>query len=144
MMFSVTRRLAIAIALLAFAATLGGSAARATTSTPEATDPCSAPPAGTPATGQSATGMHMGQEFDLMFIDMMIPHHESAIAMARVALARAEHEEIRTLAQEIIAGQQPVFLNFEDPHDMLERWQHAEEIATRNQRSSSDSPTVTR
>jgi hypothetical protein len=51
---------------------------------------------------------------------------------------------IAGMATEIIAGQQPVFLNFEDPHDMLERWQHAEEIATRNQRSNGDSPTVTR
>jgi uncharacterized protein (DUF305 family) len=106
MMFSVTQRLAIAIALVGFAATLGSGAARATTSTPAVTDPCSVPLVGTPATGQPGAGMQMGQEFDLMFIDMMIPHHESAIAMAQVALARAEHEELRMLAQEIIAGQQ--------------------------------------
>jgi uncharacterized protein (DUF305 family) len=118
MMFSVTRRLAIAIALLAVAVTLGSGAARATTSTPEVTDPCSVPLAGTPATGQPGAGMHMGQEFDLMFIDMMIPHHESAIAMAQVALVRAEHEELRTLAQEIIAGQQAEI-------DQLTAWREA-------------------
>ena len=40
----------------------------------------------------------MGQ-FDLMFIDMMIPHHASAVAMAQVALTRAEHPELRALAE---------------------------------------------
>ena len=40
--------------------------------------------------------------FDLMFIDTMIPHHEAAIAMAQAALTRGEHPEIRDLAQEII------------------------------------------
>jgi uncharacterized protein (DUF305 family) len=47
-----------------------------------------------------------GVEFDRMFIEMMIPHHEGAIAMARDALVRAQHEEIRQLAQRIIADQQ--------------------------------------
>jgi uncharacterized protein (DUF305 family) len=47
-----------------------------------------------------------GSEFDLMFIDMMIPHHRGAITMAREALNRAEHGELKTLAQEIIDGQQ--------------------------------------
>jgi uncharacterized protein (DUF305 family) len=46
------------------------------------------------------------QEFDLMFIDMMIPHHQGAIAMAEVALERGEHPELVSLAQEIISAQQ--------------------------------------
>ena len=37
------------------------------------------------------------------------------------------------MATEIIDGQRPVFLNFEDPIDMLEKWQHAEEIATQHE-----------
>jgi uncharacterized protein (DUF305 family) len=48
--------------------------------------------------------MQMG-EFDLMFIDMMIRHHEGAVAMAGVALDRGEHPELITLAEEIIAAQ---------------------------------------
>jgi uncharacterized protein (DUF305 family) len=48
-----------------------------------------------------------GQEpFDQRFIDAMIPHHESAIAMARDALQKAEHQEIKTLAEAIISAQE--------------------------------------
>ena len=50
-------------------------------------------------------GMMMNVEFDLAFIDMMIPHHEGAVAMAKVALARGEHQEIRALAQAIVDAQ---------------------------------------
>jgi uncharacterized protein (DUF305 family) len=44
--------------------------------------------------------------FDLAFIEQMTPHHESAIDMAEVALENSENEEIRTLAEEIIAAQE--------------------------------------
>ena len=43
--------------------------------------------------------------FDQQFIDMMVPHHESAIAMAEIAQQRAERRELRTLADEIVAAQ---------------------------------------
>ena len=43
---------------------------------------------------------------DAAFVDAMVPHHEGAVEMAKVALDNAEHEEIRTLAQDIISGQQ--------------------------------------
>jgi uncharacterized protein (DUF305 family) len=43
--------------------------------------------------------------FDIRFIDAMIPHHEGAIVMARMALQRATRPEIRQLAGEIIAAQ---------------------------------------
>ncbi len=44
--------------------------------------------------------------FDLMFIDMMIPHHQGAITMAREALQRAEHPEIKRIAEQIITAQE--------------------------------------
>ncbi len=47
-----------------------------------------------------------GNSFDLMFIDMMIPHHQGAITMAREALQRAEHQELKQLAQQIIREQE--------------------------------------
>jgi len=47
-----------------------------------------------------------GNSFDLMFIDMMTPHHEGAVVMAREALTKAEHPEIKTLAQQIITAQE--------------------------------------
>jgi uncharacterized protein (DUF305 family) len=36
---------------------------------------------------------------------MMVPHHQSATEMAKLAQERAEHEELRTLAGEMIAAQ---------------------------------------
>jgi len=43
--------------------------------------------------------------FDQRFIDMMVPHHEAAIAMAEIARTRAKHDELRALADEIIDAQ---------------------------------------
>lgn len=43
--------------------------------------------------------------FDQMFIDMMIPHHQGAIRMARAVLKTTKDTEIRTLATNIIAAQ---------------------------------------
>jgi uncharacterized protein (DUF305 family) len=43
---------------------------------------------------------------DLAFIDLTIPHHESAIAMAEATVARATHEEIRAFAERVIRDQQ--------------------------------------
>jgi uncharacterized protein (DUF305 family) len=45
-------------------------------------------------------------DLDRMFLEMMIPHHEDAIAMAEDALASAEHDELRELARTIITVQQ--------------------------------------
>jgi uncharacterized protein (DUF305 family) len=50
--------------------------------------------------------MRTNADFDRMFLQMMIPHHEAAISMAQQALAQAAHSEIKTLAQSIITTQQ--------------------------------------
>ena len=49
--------------------------------------------------------MGANADFDRMFVQMMIPHHEAAIAMAQQALTQADHPEIKTLAQGIITTQ---------------------------------------
>ena len=46
----------------------------------------------------------MGQ-IDPHFIEQMIPHHEDAITMANLALTRAEHSEIKSLANDIVRTQ---------------------------------------
>ena len=53
----------------------------------------------------ACTGIRGEAPIDRDFIDMMVPHHESAIAMAEVAQERAEHPELGQLADEIIAAQ---------------------------------------
>ena len=47
-----------------------------------------------------------GNAYDLMFIDMMTQHHAGAVTMARDALTRAEHPEIKRIAQQIITAQE--------------------------------------
>jgi uncharacterized protein (DUF305 family) len=47
-----------------------------------------------------------GNAFDLMFIDMMTPHHQGAVTMAREALTKSDHPEIKKLAQQIIDAQE--------------------------------------
>ncbi|MBA2335506.1 MAG: DUF305 domain-containing protein [Blastocatellia bacterium] len=46
------------------------------------------------------------KEFDLAFIDMMTPHHAGAVTMAKEALTKAEHPEIKSLANQIIKAQE--------------------------------------
>jgi uncharacterized protein (DUF305 family) len=57
--------------------------------------------------GGMASGMVMenGRYSDERFIDAMVPHHQGAVEMARVALENAEHEEIRELSRNIISTQ---------------------------------------
>lgn len=47
-----------------------------------------------------------GGDPDLAFIDLTIPHHESAIAISEVALQRAVHPELKAVAQRVIDAQQ--------------------------------------
>lgn len=44
--------------------------------------------------------------FDAAFIRMMIPHHEGAIEMAKVEIAKGKDPELKSLAQDIIDAQQ--------------------------------------
>ncbi len=47
-----------------------------------------------------------GKDFDIHFLDMMTPHHQGATTMAKEALTKAEHPEIKTLANQIIKAQE--------------------------------------
>lgn len=59
-----------------------------------------------PATDQRVNGnTQIASTIDRHFIEQMIPHHEGAIAMANLALKKATHPEIKTLATAIISAQ---------------------------------------
>lgn len=47
-----------------------------------------------------------GKDFDVDFLDMMTPHHEGAVKMARDAINKAEHAEIKTMSNQIIKAQE--------------------------------------
>lgn len=47
-----------------------------------------------------------GPEFDRLFMQMMIKHHEGAIETARTELENGQHPEAKQLAQQIIDAQQ--------------------------------------
>lgn len=59
-----------------------------------------------------------GDDFDKAFIEMMIPHHEGAIEMARAAQQSAKHQEIKNMADDIISAQQSEI-------DMMRGWQRS-------------------
>lgn len=44
-------------------------------------------------------------ETDGAFIDAMVPHHESAIEMAQIALRKGERPEVKNLAKDIVSAQ---------------------------------------
>ncbi len=54
-----------------------------------------------PSMGSGATA-----SLDQQFIDMMVPHHQGAVEMAKIAQQRAEHPEIKTMADAIIRAQE--------------------------------------
>ena len=66
-----------------------------------------------PGMMDSMRGMNMkkmeaagGKQLDLRFLDMMTKHHQGAITMSKEALDKAEHAEIKTLANQIIKAQE--------------------------------------
>jgi uncharacterized protein (DUF305 family) len=61
--------------------------------------------AGLVACGGDESGSSGGQA-ERAFLEAMVPHHESAVEMARVAKQRAQHPEVRELARAIVSAQE--------------------------------------
>jgi uncharacterized protein (DUF305 family) len=72
-------------------------------------DPARTEPAGTPHVDHMNMPSSPGAAdapYDLQFLDTMIAHHKDAIDMARLAGSRAQHDELKQLARNIITDQQ--------------------------------------
>jgi uncharacterized protein (DUF305 family) len=41
-------------------------------------------------------------EFDVLYLDAVIAHHEAGVRLARIGVERAQREEVRTLAEEMV------------------------------------------
>lgn len=69
------------------------------------------------ATMASDGGMESMEALDEQaFLEMMVPHHRSAVEMATLALEKAKRPEIRTLARAIIAEQEGEIAQMESWH----------------------------
>lgn len=55
-----------------------------------------------------------GDEFDTMWIQMMIAHHEGAVVMAEQVKANSENPEVTTLADQIISAQRQEIQTMKD------------------------------
>jgi uncharacterized protein (DUF305 family) len=72
--------------------------------------------AASPAATSSATPVGEFNEADVMFVQMMIPHHEQAIDMSDMVLSKSGiNPEVQALAKQIKAAQQPEI-------DMMNAW----------------------
>ena len=58
-----------------------------------------------PKMDMSELSSKRGRAFDIMFIDMMVEHHRSAVRMAREATQKSRYMRIRNFAHEIIKMQ---------------------------------------
>lgn len=64
-----------------------------------------------------------GDEFDQAFIEGMIPHHQGAIDMAKMALTSAKHDEIKRMAEAIISAQQK---EIDEMNQWMKNWGYAQ------------------
>ena len=71
------------------------------------TTPAAAPATIQPPVTAPSDGGAQHNDTDIRFAQMMIPHHQQALAMAEMALQRAESAEVKALAEQIRAAQDP-------------------------------------
>ena len=64
-------------------------------------------------------GHDEAESSDGAFVAAMVPHHESAIEMAEIAQSRAEHPQVKALADQIIESQSAEIEELEAIHERL-------------------------
>jgi len=74
---------------------------------------------GTPAAADEHDMAGASVEFDQMYIDMMLPHHASIIALAQASRDRLSEERLQTIAANIITAQQ---VETEELRGYREQW----------------------
>ena len=79
------------------------------------------------STDHASDGMMTTESLDEQsFLEQMVPHHQSAIEMATMALDKAQRPEVRRLAQQIITAQEAEIAEMRDWH---ETWFGSELVA---------------
>ena len=69
---------------------------------------------GSPGSSSTSSSADAGRSGDVMFAQMMIPHHEQAVEMADMALKRPSSPEVTGLARKIKAAQGPEIASMQD------------------------------
>jgi uncharacterized protein (DUF305 family) len=88
----------------------GGSGAAPAADTGAGTAAPAATAASDPTASDPTTAVVVDEahnDADITFAQGMIPHHEQALQMSEMALAAAEDEQVRALAEEIAGAQEP-------------------------------------
>jgi uncharacterized protein (DUF305 family) len=81
--------------------------------------PTAAPTTTEPPAAASADAGAQHNDTDIRFAQMMVPHHQQALAMAEMALERAESPDVKALAEQIRAAQDPEIATL---NGFLENW----------------------
>ncbi len=105
-------RATVAGAALVLSLTL--SACGGGTAAPTAAPTTTEPPVSAPA---DAGAQH--NDTDIRFAQMMVPHHQQALAMAEMAVERAESPDVKALAEQVRAAQDPEIATL---NGFLESW----------------------
>jgi uncharacterized protein (DUF305 family) len=105
-------RATVAGAALVLSVTL--SACGGGTAAPTAAPTTTEPPVSAPA---DAGAQH--NDTDIRFAQMMVPHHQQALAMAEMAVERAESPDVKALAEQVRAAQDPEIATL---NGFLESW----------------------
>jgi uncharacterized protein (DUF305 family) len=73
----------------------------------------------TPKAGPQPTMTGQSMEFDRLYIDMMIPHHQSIIALAQAAQDHLTDPRLKAMAESIIKDQSRQIEELRGYHDMF-------------------------